>query len=83
MLLYCRSGKFRVFKFCVLNSGLFTKVKIREFSFPFSEAIMIIFFAILLNSPIYSPREIRENKTSRISTDLRYLQRTVSQSITQ
>ena len=40
--------------------GLF-KFRIREFSFSFSRAIIIIIFAIFLNSRIRSPREIREN----------------------
>ena len=39
----------------------FTKFKIREFSFFFSRAIIIIIFARFLNSRICRPREIREN----------------------
>ena len=40
---------------------LFTKFRIREFSFFFSSAIKIIIFTKLLNSRICPPREIREN----------------------
>ena len=41
--------------------GLFTKFIIREFSFFFSSAIIIIIFAGFLNSRICPPRKIREN----------------------
>ena len=45
-------------KFLIL--GLFAKLSIREFSFFFSSAIIIIIFARFLNSRIYPRLEIRE-----------------------
>ena len=50
--------------------GLFTKFRIREFSFFFSSATIIIIFAGFLNSLICAPREIFKIKTSRILPDL-------------
>ena len=50
---------------------LVTKFKIREFSFFFSSAIIIIIFARFLNSRICSPREIRENKNHVYSIYIR------------
>ena len=41
--------------------GLFTKFRIRDFSFVLRGAIIKINFARFLNSRIYPPREIREN----------------------
>ena len=41
--------------------GTFTKLRIREFSFFFSSAIIKIIFAIFLNSRFFLPRQIREN----------------------
>ena len=41
--------------------GLFTKFRIREFSFFFSTATIIIIFAGVLNLRICAPREICEN----------------------
>ena len=59
---YCRSGNFRVFQFSRISDfGLFTKFRIREFSFFFSSAIIIKNFAGFLNSRICLRREIREN----------------------
>ena len=40
---------------------LFTKFRIRDFSFFFSKAIIIIIFEKFLNLRICPPREIREN----------------------
>ena len=45
-----------------LTLGFFTKFKIRESSFSFNSAIIIIIFAGFLNSRICPPREIRENQ---------------------
>ena len=42
--------------------GLFTKIRIREFSFFFSSANLQILFAGFLNWQIFPLREIRENK---------------------
>ena len=61
---YCISGKFRGFTY--VNSrefpilGFFANLGIREFSFFFRSAIIIIIFARFLNSRI-CPREIRKN----------------------
>ena len=41
--------------------GLFTKLRIHEFSFFISSAIIIIIFTRFLNSRICPPRNIREN----------------------
>ena len=38
------------------------KFRIREFSFVFSSANIIIIFARFLNSKFFPPREIRENQ---------------------
>ena len=56
-LLFFACSNFREF----LILGLFSKFRIREFSFFFSSAIIIIIFAIFLNSRICPLREIREN----------------------
>ena len=40
---------------------LFAELRIREFSFFFSNAIIVIIFARFLNSRICPPREISEN----------------------
>ena len=42
--------------------GLFTKFRIREFTFFFSSVIIIIIFARFLNSRIRPAREIRDNR---------------------
>ena len=43
------------------NSILLTQLRIRELSFFFLSAIIIIIFARFLNSPVCFPREIRQN----------------------
>ena len=68
--IYCRSGNFHVFHFSRISDfGTFHMFTVREFSFLFSSAIIIILFKRFAN---LSWRNLVKIKTSQILPDLQY-----------